>query len=255
MKQIRTIFMMFATALTIMWGCSKESDEKEPAYTFSSSGQPSWQVDWTWHDEAPGWHNPDPSKYESRMYVILKLSYEYEAYSTDQDSMSVFLNDECRGVSGRTVKENGIYFPIIVAGDNNSLEGKMEVRFYCAKMKQIFYLPGLHNFIPSLTIGDTYDQEIPFGSGSSKYPMFQNFNVQLQGDVPFTPKDQDMIGIFVDGECRGTGSIGQDFTFWKRQTEETFQICYYSAEKAGIYTINEQVKTTDDTDQNISITF
>jgi len=247
--------MMFATALTIMWGCSKESDEGEPGYTFSASGQPSWQVDWTWHDEAPLWQNPESNKYESRMYVILKLNEEYVPYSTDQDSIALFLSGECRGVSGRTVNDNGIYFPVIVAGDNSQSEGKMEVRYYCASMKQIFVMPGFHNFTPSYTIGDTYDQVLPFGSGSPKYPLSQSFTVQIQGDVPFTPQDQDMIGVFVNGECRGTGQIGKEFTVWKKQTEETILICYYSAANAGIYNIKKPVTITDDTDHVININF
>lgn len=255
MKQIRTIFLMFATVFTIMWGCSKDSDEREPEYTFTASGQPSWQVDWTWHDEAPGWQNPDPSKYESRMYVILKLNDEYVPYSTDQDRIALFLGNECRGVSGRNVDNNGIYFPIIVSGDNGTTEGKMEIRFYCAKMKQIFIMPGFHSFVPSYTIGDDSDQSFPFGNGSPKYPKFNSVTVQVQGDVPFTVQDQDMIGVFVNGECRGTGKIGQEFTVWKQQDEETCQICYYSSANAGIYTLKTPVTLTDETYNVININF
>ena len=64
-----------------------------------------------------------------------------------------------------------------------------------------------------------------------------------------------MIGVFVNGECRGTGRIGEYFTFWKQQTEETFQICYYSSDKAGIYTLKTPVTVTDDSDQEINIIF
>ena len=255
MKQIRTIILMFATALTIMWGCSKES-EKEPGYTFSASEYPSWKVDWTWHDEAPHWQNPDPNKYESRMYVILKLNYEYEPYCTADDRIALFYDGECRGVSGAPIWNSDYYYFLIMAAGTNSIsEQKMDIRYYCASMKQIFDLPSFHNFIPSYTIGDTYDQEFPFGYGSSKYPYFQQFTIQVEGNVPFTPGKEDMVGVFVNGECRGTGRIGEEFIFWKRQTEETFQFCYYSSANAGIYTIKTPVTITDDADHVININF
>jgi hypothetical protein len=85
--------------------------------------------------------------------------------------------------------------------------------------------------------------------------LFKNVTVQLQGDVPFTPQDQDMIGVFINGECRGTGRTGEEFTIWKQQDEETFQICYYSSAKAGIYTLKTPVTLTDDTYHVININF
>jgi hypothetical protein len=64
-----------------------------------------------------------------------------------------------------------------------------------------------------------------------------------------------MIGVFVNGECRGTGLIGEEFTIWRQENEETVQICYYSSANAGIYTLKTPVTLNDETYHVININF
>ena len=166
--------MMLTAVLTMAWGCSSDSDDNSDvtAVTFTESERPEWTVDWSWHDEAPDWQNPASTLYESRMYVVLKLDERYHAYSTDADRMAIFLDGECRGMGMRNVTTDGsIYFPIIVSGDNENLERRTEIRYYCASMRQIFVMLGFYAFIPDRTIGTDEDQYVVFGDGSPKYHL------------------------------------------------------------------------------------
>lgn len=251
--------LVLAAALTVAWGCGSGSDDGVEGgavvggeamthsfrgITFAPSDRPAWEVDWTWHDAAPDWQNPDPSKYESRMYVILKLDGRYDSYCTDDDRMGLFLDRECRGVARRTVGNDdaGNYFFIMVSGDNASDSKKMEIRYYCARMKQIFVMPGFFAFSPNVTIGDTSDQVIPFGCGSPKY-LRRSLTVWLAGNVPFASTPQDVVGLFVDGECRGLGRAGEDIGVYVAATDlnELVYLRYFSAEKGGIYSVEQPV--------------
>lgn len=260
--------------LTLTWGCSSGDDdnndgnggksESTDAISFApSANAPNWEVDWTWNDEMPDWQNPTSTLYEERMYVTLKLDEGYIPYSTENDRMAIFIDDECRGVSERNTSEydqNVIIFPIMVHGSRQEAEeGKrLTIQYYCDGMRQIFTNPGFHGFSPDAIIGDTWDQVLLLGSGSSKYKSYQNVVVQLAGNVPFTPHDNDIVAAFIDGECRGTGVSGETFYLRMESTEEIgkeFQVRYYSYEKQGIYTLEKPILIDNSYPINVTFNF
>lgn len=232
--------MMLTAALTLAWGCSSDSDDAHGGASFTAAEQPAWTVDWTWHDEAPNWKNPAPTLHESRMYVVLKLDERYGGYSTDADRMAIFLDGECRGMGLRNVTADGsVYFPVIVAGDNEDLERLTEVRYYCASMKQLFVMPGFYGFTPDRTIGTDEDEYVVFGDGSPKY-LLNEVNVLLTGNGPSGHRPADIVGAFVGDECRGVGIAGEPMQVWTLHgEEEQVHFRYYSAEKGGIYSFPE----------------
>lgn len=238
MKTLKIIMLM--AVLTLVWGCSSDDgdDNTNPNITFTQAAKPEWTIDWSWNDPLPTWQDPDPEKYEARMYITLRLADEYKHYSTDDDLMAIFCGDECRGVSGPSVTDRGIvYFPIMVHGTPGSDKVELlDVKYYCSGMKQIFTRELLDVFHADRITGGSEDVLFEFGLAGTKYvPLTGKF--QMTGNVPFTVSEDDVIGVFVGNECRGTGKVGSEFLVWKRPSDdESFTVRYYSAEKAGIYT-------------------
>ena len=257
--------------LTLMGGCSSDdgggnggNGETSDAISFAASANaPDWKVDWMWHDEMPDWQNPSSSLYEERMYVTLKLDEGYVPYSTENDRMAIFIDDECRGVSERNSSEfdpKVIIFPIMVHGSRRDVEvGKrLTVKYYCDGMKQIFTNPGFYGFSPDAIIGDTWDQVLLFGSGGSRYTGHKSVVVRLGGDVPFTPSASDRVAAFVNGECRGSGLAGEQFDFWltgHEEGEKEFQVRYYSCNQNGIYTLEKPIQIDNNYPINVTFNF
>ncbi len=263
MKKIFNIFLLTA-ALTIAWGCSSTEDDaiqpkqgtgsnsKVPdstkvdsiSYKFTlTAEQPTWTVDWTWNDEAPDWQSPeDASVFESRMYVCLTLGYDLLPYASEDDKVALFVGEECRGVtSPYYASDYSIYFNVIVLGDHKDSERKMTIKYYCAKMKQIFTLDGFYTFLPEVTLGDNYDLELKLGDGSPKY-SYSFLTVRMYSAAPLTSSYNDVLGVFINGECRGVGHLNEKFKVWIDKDVEqvdasTIELRYYNVEKGGYYTI------------------
>lgn len=265
MKAIAKAFLLTAV-LTLVWGCSSDDGNSNnsgtgvvppvPNYTFTASEKPAWAVDWTWTDAQPAWQDPGDEVYESRMTVTLRLAKEYIPYSTDDDRMAIFSGDECRGVSLRNVIEhattgsNDIYFSVYVHGDGSE-SAMLYAKYYCAGMKQTFTTNLGTNFSPDEIIGGTEDVEFGFGVDGTKYTSGGG-KATVTGNMPFTPSDNDVVGVFVGDECRGTGKPGEYVYVWSRQATETCQLRYYSAQKQGVYTMNQTVTINL---RNIDLTF
>ena len=241
-----TIFM----SLLCLWACSDDDDnnstpsEVDNANFIATSAPPNWQVDWTWNDPVPDWQNPDPALYESQMYVVLRLDDRYLPYSSDDDRIALFKNDECRGVAKRSVNgfDSSVRFFIMVWGDNSQMEQRMTIKYYCAKLNHIFTIPGFHGFDPDVVVGDTWDIFVLFGEGSSKYCVYRDLPVVIPDDAPFTPSPNDLIGAFVGEECRGLSHPGELLDVCGLiDVDETFYLRYYSSERAGVYTVTKEL--------------
>ncbi len=249
---------MLAAALTLAWGCSSSDDDELPEVvepepepepepeliaTFTATeGQPAWPVDWSWHDEAPDWRAPDAANFEFRMYAVLQLDYNYQTYSSDDDLMAFFINEECRGVSMRNVTSDGsIFFPIIVLGNNEEINANMTISYYCAGMKQIFTISAPWFFTPDLTIGNENDYIFTFGYGSPKY-MRNSLLAPVFNGAPFEASSKDFVAAFVGDECRGKAPVGNTmivYTLVGKEEEVSFR--YYSANQSGYYSFPETI--------------
>ena len=243
---------MLAAALTTVCGCGSDSADDLPEVTpapvptasFTEAERPTWTVDWTWHDATPDWKNPEPTRFECRMYVVLKLDQTFQENSSDGDLMAIFLGDECRGVGMRNVQRAGgaVYFPIIVHGDSEISDSKTVVQYYCDSLKHIFFFPAFHNFMPDLTIGTDYDQELIFPGTNSKYTR-RRVTVTLPDSLPFTRNDRDLVGAFVDNECRGVASVGKELVVYTLLGEQdTVSFRYYSVDKGGIFRLKDGLR-------------
>lgn len=233
--------MLLTAALTTVWGCSSDDDDKEnydENFTFSAGDKPCWTVNLTGNEDRPDWTMPDPSGYESDMFLLVRLQDELAASSSDDDCMAVLINDQCRGLTRvRNTTDNGAcFFLLKVHGNNADLQAPLTLSYYSAQLKQLFTLPAIDSFVPERTRGFKEDYVPSLLDGCSKYPVQHQITVTLQPSDSFEVTPDDEVAVFVGGHCRGAGQTGTPFTVFAGHEGEVIQVRYYSASKGGIYT-------------------
>ena len=220
MKKSAIKIMFLAAVLTFVWGCSSDDESTSANYTFATAEKPAWSVDLTGNDDAPAWTAPDPSLFESAMFIMVKLQDELAAHSTDGDLMAVFIGDECRTVPAiRNVDKNGgIYFVLKIRGNSTDRDVTFSLKYYSVQLHRMFTLEGTEKFAAERTYGFDEDFVPPLLLGCKKYPVQQTLS-----------------------ECRGVGVAGQPFTVFRTTDGETLDVRYYSAKQAGVYTLKQKV--------------
>lgn len=248
-------------ALCLACSCSSDDDDEKGFNLIGSTSRPSWQIDWTWHDATPQWKDPLSTQYECSMNMLVYLSEEFMPYTTDDDVMAVFINDECRGVSYRNVTSDGYaLFLLLVKGNSEEAAHDMQLRYYCSGMKQMFVSNSVPPFMPNNLMEDTYQMLFSPAFNSTKYPFFTQLSVMLPENTPFTITNNDMMAVFVGDECRGLCTRDERvFPGWKggifsKEKDETAQIRYYSAKDKSIYTFDQSFTLNCDV-QKIEINF
>ena len=257
---MKTVKIILLTAvLTMLWGCSSDSDNvsSPSASTFVESGRPSWSVDLSGNDAAPGWQDIDRSLYESWMYITVKLQDELAAQATSDDRMVVFIGDEqrTRPAAPNIYADGSVYFVMTIGGNSTDREINIRLCYWCAQLRQLFTIEGKSTFTPELPYGNTSDYVPPLLKGSKKYPVQQQLTVNLPAKVPFTASADDLVAAFAGNECRGVGSIGKPFTVFRTSAGEALQVRYYSTDKAGIYSILQTVTLNGNAIQAITLEF
>ena len=254
MKIAKIIMLMAALALV---GCSSDDDDSSTAYTFIEVARPEWSVDLEGNDVAPSWVAPDPTLFESSMFIMVKLQDELVPYSTDDDLMTVFINGDCRTVpSKRNVDQSGnIYFVLKIRGNGNDRDVLFALSYYSAGLHRIFTLEGQQTFATEVTYGYAEDFIPPLLWGCTKFPVQNTLTVNLPAGVPFTAADGDCVAVFVGNECRGVGTVGKPFTVFRTTENETLQLRYYSAQKGGVYSLTQTVTLAAQEEKTITLAF
>ena len=140
---------------------------------------------------------------------------------------------------------------MVCGNADNVKNSSTEIKYYNAGLKNTFTCEG-PSFISDKIFGGDQDQIYPIGADNSKYKMC-NAKISFTGNLPFSITDDDLLGVFVNGECRGTGKAGETFLMNMTQDTEQVQIRYYSASKKGIYTVQKEISVNVDADNNLSI--
>jgi hypothetical protein len=248
------LLLMFAFA-----GCSTMEEDNNDGATFATSAYPEWNINQLLmgNDPVPDWIAPDPSNYESSMFIMVQLQEELVRYSTDADCMTVFIGNECRATpSTRSVSKSGnIYFVLKIRGNNEDRNVNFSLCYYCAKLHKIFSLTDNGSFATERTYGVDEEFEPQFLKGATKYPIISYLDVTLQDNPPFTPSIEDEVAVFVGDECRGTGRVGKKFSVLSNTDGENMQVRYYSKEKNGVYTFNKPVVINKNTTNKVTLTF
>lgn len=238
--------------LILLCSCSSDDDKQSTTFNVLPS-PPLWTIDWMWHDEAPAWQSPAPTKFECSMYMLVELDQNLQPYSTDNDQMAIFINDECRGVSYRNVYPDGhVVFLLHVKGNSTETEEEMELRYYSDGMHQLFVSNAVPPFTPNNILEEAFQMILELGDGSTKYPYRTELNVELPESLPSTPSEGDKMAVFVGDECRGicnynkviyNGWRGVVFSY---EPGETAQVRYYSSDKGGVYTFGQTFVLNND---------
>lgn len=247
-------YIIAIAALTLAWGCSSDDDDEkkdnEPVYansTFMSYDQiPLWEVDQSADQQRPQWTSPDPSRFENKMIVLVRLQNELVPYSTDDDMMAVLVDNECRALSIRSGNDEKVFFVLNVHGNADDVSEKFQLCYYSGGLKQLFVLNAPKNtYLNERTVGIDSDFSPDFTDGSSKYPVKTMLTVYpgLLNNRPVS-SEHDLVGVFVNGECRGIGLPGQAFTAFAYNKDEQAELRYFSWLVQGIFTTNKKITLT-----------
>lgn len=247
-------YIIAIAALTLAWGCSSDDDDEkkdnEPVYTNSTftayDHTPQWEVDQSADQQPPQWTSPDPSRFENKMIVLVRLQQELVPYSTDDDMMAVLVDDECRALSIRSGNEDAVFFVLNVHGNADDISEKFQLCYYSGGLKQLFMLNAPKNtYLNERTVGIDSDFSPDFTDGSTKYPVktVLTVNPGLLNNRPIDT-ERDLVGVFVNGECRGIGIPGLTFTAFSYNKDEQAELRYFSWMEEGIFTANKKLTLT-----------
>ena len=240
-------------ALTLVWGCSSDNDN-DASSTFVASESPNWKIDWTSNDAPPSWIAPDPSLFESSMFIMVKLQDELVPYSTDADIMSVLINGECRAISKPAGDGKDIYFINHIYGNSTDHLAPFTVNYYCASLKQLFTLSREETYQAWKNYGTETDFILPLLTGSTKYPVQTQLIVGIPEQKPIEISPNDLMAAFVGNECRGLSKPGESLTIYSPQAGETVQLRYYSDQKKGYYISPKNIQVSGGS-QNVMMEF
>ena len=250
---------MLLAVLTMLWGCSSDSNDgdKLEGSSFAPAEKPSWIVDMMANDPVPAWISPDPSKYESSMFVMVCLEDQLAPYTSDDDLMTVLIGDECRAKPAPLHKDDSgkCYFVLKIDGNSTDRDVSFSLCYYAAKIHHLFKLSSTQTFASDITYGIDEDFIPQLTKGSSKYPVQGDLTVKVPDTVPFTPSDDDFVAVFVGDDCRGVGTVGQPFTVFLTSASETPQVRYYSAQKGGVYTLKQSLTIVAGDSKEVTLSF
>lgn len=230
---------LFLLLTFILTACSS-NDDNENSTTFESAQAPQWEVDMHSDQKKPQWTPPTPRLYENKMILMMRLQEELVPYSTEDDLMAVFIDEECRAISQRSGNDKVIYFVLNTYGNSTNEPEQFAVCYYSGGLHQEFWLRGQNMFLDEMNLGTESDIVLDFLSGTTKYARQTVFIVNPKPKEGITvDNDADFVGVFVGGECRGKGRPGKSFNVFHQQEGEQAQLRYYSSSKGGIFTRTE----------------
>ncbi|MBO4811639.1 MAG: hypothetical protein J5552_08755 [Prevotella sp.] len=216
--------------------------------TFMAQEKPSWQVDQSANQQSPQWTSPDPSQYENKMIVMVRLQEELVPFSTDDDLMAVIVGNECRALSTRDGNAQKVYFVLNVHGNAADISEDFVLCYYSGGLKQLFMRRAPDNsYFNERTLGIDSDFSPEFTEGSTKYPIKTKLTVNLGlMDNRSIGTEQDVVGVFVGDECRGVGKVGKPFTVFSNSSGEQGELRFYSSAEKGVFTANKKLTLTGD---------
>lgn len=245
------VWLLMAAVFTLAWSCvSSDDDNDENGLTgtsmFQASQQPLWQVDMNDSQQRPQWTAPDPSQYENKMIVMVRLQEGLVPFSTDDDLMAVLVDNKCRALSTRDGNPQKVYFVLNVHGNSSDISENFRLCYYSGGLKQLFVLNAPQNtFFNERTLGIDSDFSPEFTNGSTKYPVKTKVTVSLPlTDGAPIQAEGDRVAVFVNGECRGVGHVDETFTVYTNSMDEKGELCYYSSFKKGIFTAVKKLTLT-----------
>ena len=225
------------------------------AYTVTPADEaPQWKVDWSGNEARPDWQEPDASAYANFAVMIVTIEEALQPYVSQDDLLAIFVGDELRGLASPLVMGDGTMDAtrFLLKGYSNENAGDQVVvtmKYYNAKLKQIFSLSESMTLDEDSDLG-IYDDFIPpFTQGCEKYPVTTTVDLaSALAEAGITPAEGDMVAIFVGDECRGVAQFStldsplSTLTVYLREEGEEVTLKYYDATGNRIFTVGESTE-------------
>ncbi len=260
--QLSMMLCLLLAGLT--WGACNDDDghgsgKTQTFFTANNvNNAPSWQVDWMGNDARPDWTEPDPSYFENWGVMLIQIEETLKPYASEDDLLAVFVDNEMRGMSGPAINVsgngngvNGTFLLKPYGNESDKMPMNVDICYYCSQLKQTFTF----STQSQAKIGDVFginEDFIPqFTHGSTKYPVVMDLNVAVTSlelsDIQ--PAVGDMLGAFVNDECRGTYTLDDNLfsvpvtmTVFGRMAGETVTLKYYHAATQRVLTFHNTFK-------------
>ncbi len=235
------------------WSVDKAGYQEKPAWNISFAGSedtPNWVYNMKSSDAAPSWQ---AAKYTFSMTAVVVLSDYLSRFETDKDEMAVFLNDECRGVATTRIIDDKKYYFIMIAGESTD-KGKLSFKFYNDSLNHIYYCDDVVDFKLNTKYGSL---EIPIVlpiDNTGKFPDIMYAHVTIPSNAK--QHNDDVLAVFVDGECRGVGEASVNLNGEKVYSFEIgtklnenpiIRFNYYNADLKIYYHVNQEIQFSKET--------
>ncbi|WP_455584083.1 hypothetical protein [Bacteroides sp.] len=187
---------------------------------------------------------------EKSMTAAVCLPEELLPYTSEQDEVAAFVGNECCGV-GQLAYYNGKAYYKLLLRTTLGNGAALSFRYYSARNTYMYETPTLVEFMEETAFGTEDNPQILPISMQGKYPLKMTAVVTLPENIAAYMQDNDLLGAFVDGECRGLGKrkLNQAGTPVYELSiigpnKEGQNICfrYYSARNSYMYEDNTPVK-------------
>lgn len=251
MKKLYFKVVLLASLVVGACSCSDDTD-KDGVVVTKINEAPVWAVDWTSDQHRPDWTQPDASAYENWTIVMVQIEEALQPYVTDDDLMALFVNGELRGIASPAVAKGDSQagstgFVMKVYGNESGTETvNMSLRYYNARLRQIFTLSDNFTLSSDETTGTDEDYIPPFTMGSEKYPMMKTVDVETILTLLDIEIESGMIAAFVGSECRGVAPVeksgSSQLVIYGRKSGEKMMLKYYNEVTKTLYTITDAVK-------------
>ena len=254
MKKMYLSIVLLASLILGACSSDDDNDSKNAAYTETTQSEaPEWQIDWSNNQEQPNWTKPDATLYENWTTLLVQIEEALQPFVSEGDMMALFINDELRGLAkpaitvGNDQKSSTTFLMKAYGNETGTETVHISLRYYCQKLKHIFTLSDNINLSSDEAIGTDEDYIPLFTLGSAKYPVVKTVNVEpILTTVGITPAPGNMVGAFVDEECRGKAMLSASgvtpLVIYGRTAGESVTLKYYDAAKGVLYTIPDALR-------------
>jgi hypothetical protein len=245
-------FVAILLAGLTMGACDSDDDSNNSlSYTLENTTMaPAWQMDWNFNQETPNWQKPQSQSFENWVVILVKIEQELQEYTSKDDLMALFVEDELRGLASPAISVDDPgsscdYYLMKVFG-NETDEEWMDVtlKYYNSQLKHVFSRSASFQYRTDQVIGIDEDFVPKFTLGPAKYPIVMNLSLDSTplSNVDLETSSDDMVGAFVGGECRGVAHANGRMVVYGREEGEKVTLKYYEAVNHRVYTFNDAVR-------------
>lgn len=251
MNKIKSMILLLAS-LTL-GACSSDDDNTPAGYTLETvADAPAWQVDYSGSESRPDWQEPNTGDFENWSIMLVQLEDALKPYVSDDDLMALFIGGQLRGLTSPAISgsesDKGSFVLKAYGNEADKNVVSVTLSYYCSQLKQMFSRTVQMTYEMGKVYGLDEDLIPQFTLSAAKYPVLTHLMI-TSADLPIegvTFAGGDMVGAFVENECRGVCTLVTDLlntpvtmTVFGRQEGEAYTLKYYNAATQRVYTLSK----------------